>query len=118
DQRFRLCVGQDMPDLGWREPNVQRDRDHAEPGTRMNELDVVGFVRQQQGQSIANAEAACLQIRRDAPDALVQLTIRRPPTCPSKRRSLGIEASAPAKRMRVNHPTRSSNRTSSASGIL
>src|SRR5258705_7297266 len=118
NQPFRLSIGQDVGDFGWREPYVQRHRDHTEPGTRMNELDVVGFVRQQKRQPVANAEAAFFQVASDASDPVVQLAKRRPPASGSQRRPLGVETSGPPKRVSMNHWTWSSNRSSSNSGIL
>src|SRR5262249_48839715 len=98
--------------------DVHRHRDHAEPGTRLHELDVVGAVREQKGQTIADAAAALSQLRRDASDALVQLTKRRSPAVASERRPLGIETCAPAKRMGVHHRRWPSNSASSDAGML
>ena len=84
----------------------------------MNELDVVGFVREQKGQPIADAEAACFQVGGNASDAIVQFTKRRSPAGGSKRRPLGIETSAPVKRVSMNHRTLFSKSSSSDSGIL
>src|SRR5258705_13843937 len=97
-------VGENVRDLRCGEPYVQRHRGHSQPGTRVNELDVVGFVREQQRQPVSHAKTVSSQGCRNASNAIMKLTKRRALAGSRERRPFRIETSAPAERMKINHP--------------
>ena len=56
NQAARTCIGQHVIEFHRRKPRVQWDRDHAQPGTRIDQLDVFTFIREEKGQPVSSCK--------------------------------------------------------------
>ena len=52
----RTCIGQHVIEFHRRKPRVEWDRDHAQPGTCIDQLDVFTFIREEQCQPVSAAK--------------------------------------------------------------
>jgi hypothetical protein len=59
-------------DFRYREPGVHRNGNHSKPGTSVDQLEIVGFVWQEQGQAIASSESVLAERRSNASDTIVK----------------------------------------------
>jgi hypothetical protein len=71
NQSAGLSIVEDAVDFFNRQPCVQWNYDHSEPGAGINELDVIRLVWKKNGQPISGFEAMFRQCRSNAPDAIV-----------------------------------------------
>jgi hypothetical protein len=53
-QAARTCIGQHVIEFHRRKPRVEWDRDHAQPGTGIDQLDVFTFIREKKCQPISS----------------------------------------------------------------
>jgi len=60
-------------DFWRREPGVQRNSSYAEPGARIYQLQVFGFIREEQGQAVPDPKTVLRQRRGNGPHPRVQL---------------------------------------------
>ena len=91
DQPARGRVGQDAVEFGWRQPCVQRDRDHPQPAARVDQLDVLGLIREEKRQPVPGLKTMPGERRCDPRDAVVKLTEARARPGGSKRRGGRVE---------------------------
>lgn len=78
DHRFAARIGEDELQLGGREPEVEPDRDDAEPHRGEAQRHVLGVVEQHQAEPVALAEAEFAQRRRVAQRFVPQLRVGQP----------------------------------------
>jgi hypothetical protein len=70
----RVGVCEHAIDLGRRGPGVHRHRDHTQPAAGIYQLEVLGFVREEQGQPVARTKSMSAKPGGDSGNAIVELT--------------------------------------------
>ena len=74
DQASRVCVGDKVIDFRYREPGVHRDRNHPQPGTRIDQLEIVRFIWQEQGQAVAGLESVFAERSSNAGNSIAKFS--------------------------------------------
>src|SRR6266852_3551870 len=103
NQSARLCIVEDVVDFFDRKPCVQWNYDYSEPGTGINELDVIRLVRKKNGQPVSGFEAMFRQCRSNPPHASVQFAESRARSVCGKRGPLRKISDRATYRVDANH---------------
>src|SRR5271170_5682584 len=92
----RSRVARPYFEFGWRQPCIQRDRDHSQPAARVDQLDVLGLIREEKRQPVPGPKTMPCERRCDPRDAVVKLTEAWARPGRSKRRASRVEPGGPA----------------------
>src|SRR5262249_25224275 len=84
NQAARTCVGQYVIEFHRRKPRVERDRDHAKPGTRIDQLNVFTFIREEKGEPVSCCKTVSLKRSRNPCNTIVKLSKSRASLAGSK----------------------------------
>src|SRR5580658_1506228 len=103
DDPMRTRILEHPVDLSGRQASVQRNGNHAQHAARINELDVVGPVRQQQSQAVSRPKTVDGERRCNAFYPSMEFAKGQESTVTNKRSSAGIKSQCPAERMNINH---------------
>src|SRR5262249_22671066 len=77
NQTSRACIREYVIDFGCRQPYVQWDHDRSQPGTRVDQLEVIRFIREENGQPVSSPKPVFAQGSGNAPYAIVKLAKSR-----------------------------------------
>ena len=100
----RAGVGEHVIDLGRRGPGVHRHRNHAQPAASVDQLEVLGFVGEERGKSVARTKSTSAKGRSDSADTIVKLSKGRMLTIGTKNGwTLRVISSGSAERVHVHH---------------
>src|SRR5262245_22915490 len=78
DQATRRRIGQDTIQFLDRIPRIQRHDNDAEAAARVDQFEILGSIRKQDGQSISGPKAELMQGRRNTLNAMVELQKSKP----------------------------------------
>src|SRR6185369_8281577 len=107
NETSRRRIAEYVIDFGCRQPYVQGDHNHSQPGTRVDQFEVLGFIWKENGQPVSRLKPEFLQSSGNASDAIVKLAKGQASAGCGHRRLAGIISSCSTKRMRVNHAAHS-----------
>src|ERR1700728_2653771 len=103
DDPMRTRILEHPVDLSARQASVQRNGNHAQYAARINELDVVGPVRQQQSQTVSRPKTVAGERGCNAFYPSMEFGKGQESTVTNKRSSAGIESQCPAESMNIDH---------------
>src|SRR5215472_7758427 len=92
-----------MIDFRYREPGVHRNHNHSKPGTSIDQLEIVGFVWQEQDQAVAGSETVLAERRSNTSDTIVKFSKTTSRSARRKRGLLRIIPRSAAQGVRMNH---------------
>jgi hypothetical protein len=84
NQAARTCIGQHVIEFHGRKPRVEWDRDHAQPGTRIDQFDVFTFIREEKGQPVSSCKTVFVKRSRNTRNTIAKLSKSRAPPAGSK----------------------------------
>jgi hypothetical protein len=73
DYTSRACVSDEVIDFRYREPGVHRNRNQSQPGTSIDQLEIVGFIWQEHGQAVASSESVFAERCGNSRNTIVKL---------------------------------------------
>jgi hypothetical protein len=73
---LRVCISDEVINFRYREPDIYRNRDQAQPGTSIDELEIVRFIWQEQSQTVAGSKSVFAERCGNASNTIAKLPKR------------------------------------------